>query len=77
VLREAVQLRDEILQRMPKSKRPDLPYGAFELAHSAEMIEEAADVLETLAKLLPAMWYRDEEWRAPAAPVSPGRTLVA
>jgi hypothetical protein len=74
---EAIQVRDEMLSRLPRAKRPKLPYTVLELARSAEMIDEAADVVETLARLLPEMWFRDEEWRAPAAPMRPTATLVS
>lgn len=65
---EAVQLRDEILARLPRSKRPVSPYVALDFATSPDMLEEGAGVLEKLARILPEMPYREPEHALPHAP---------
>lgn len=65
---DAVQLRDEIFARLPKSRRPDVPYVALDFASSPDMLEQGADALEQLARLLPAMEYREPERSLPRAP---------
>lgn len=65
---DAVQLRDELMARLPRTKRPDLPYMRLDFASSAEMLEKGASMLETLADLLPHMQYRDEQRTLPAVP---------
>ena len=65
---DAVQLRDELLARLPKSKRPRASYVALDFGSSPDMLEEGADMLEQLARLLPAMEYWEPERKLPAAP---------
>ena len=72
----AVQLRDEILERLPRTKRPDLPYVTLDFASSAEMLEQGATTLETLANLLPQMQYREEHRSLPPAPSTRHPLLV-
>jgi hypothetical protein len=72
----ALQLRDEMLSRLPLAKRPDLPDGTLEFASTAAMIDEAAELLETLARMLPEMWYREEAPKLLPPPV-PSPNLVS
>jgi hypothetical protein len=65
---DALQLRDEILSRLPKSRRPEVRYVALDFAASPDMLEEGADALEQLARLLPVMEFREPERSLPRAP---------
>jgi hypothetical protein len=62
---DAVQLRDEILARLPRARRAGAPHLALEVAGSPDGLETAADALEQLARLLPSMRYWEPEATIP------------
>jgi hypothetical protein len=74
---EAVQLRDELLARMPSSKRPDLPYLSLDFATTVEMIEQGASALEELSRILPEMQYHEDPPPVSGAPAAEAPALVA